>query len=152
MKFIMTYEVNLFGVFAEEKMKYHRKFTVTFDNKKQQLQYAMEGQGVLTVKFGRDNLNGNKEDFYYSREGNPDEKQLVYQIADNGRAARFVDEYLKVPKPLRDVVESYRVPTIITFDDVKVNSREETERDRMGIEKAQSVAKKHKKLVLGNKR
>lgn len=137
MKFKTTYEVNLFGVFAEEKLKHGKEFTISYNNKNQQLKYALEGKGILTVKFGRDNLNDNREDFYYSREGNPDEKQLVYQIADNGRAARFVDEYLRVPKPLRVIVESYR---------------EKSERDRMGIEKAQSVAKKHKKLTFGTER
>lgn len=135
MKMKSYYEVNLFGVFAQEKIKYHDQFTVSYNNKNQQLKYAMEGHGVLTVKFGRDSYGENREDFFYSPEGKPEESYHVYITAASGGARRFFDDFLqKVPRELRDVAKSYG---------------DKEKRRSIGIDEAQASAKKRKKLSFG---
>ena len=136
MKFKTTYEVNLFKIFAEEKMKHGDQFTISYNNKNQQLKYALEGKGVLTVKLRRDSYNDNREVFFYSREGKPEEQIPVYQIAGNGEFTRFQDEFLAIPHEFRDLTKTYA---------------DKSERDRMGIEMAQAAAKKHKRLTFGER-
>ena len=136
MKFSTTYEVNLFKIFAEEKMKHGDQFTISYNNKNQQLKYALEGKGVLTVKLRRDSYNDNREDFFYSPEGKPEEQIPVYQIAGNGEFTRFQDEFLAIPHEFRDLTKTYA---------------DKSERDRMGIEMAQAAAKKHKRLTFGER-
>lgn len=136
MKFKTTYEVNLFKIFAEEKMKRGDQFTISYNNKNQQLKYALEGKGVLTVKFRRDRYNDNREDFFYSPEGKPEEQIPVYAIAGNGGFTRFQDEFLSIPHEFRDLTRTYA---------------DKSERDRMGIEMAQAAAKKHKRLTFGER-
>ena len=136
MKFKTTYEVNLFKIFAEEKMKHGDQFTISYNNKNQQLKYALEGKGVLTVKLRRDSYNDNREVFFYSPEGKPEEQIPVYQIAGNGEFTRFQDEFLAIPHEFRDLTKTYA---------------DKSERDRMGIEMAQAAAKKHKRLTFGER-
>ena len=134
MKLKDVYEVNLYSVFAAEKAKRGQDYTISYNNKKQQLKYTKEGEGTLTVRFMRDRHNTSREDFYYMPEGKPDEEKMVFGVAANGNESYIPDEGWKIPTHFLKIADSYR---------------DKKERARMGIEKAQAAAKKHKKLTFG---
>lgn len=132
MKLERVYKVNLFAVYAEEKIKYYDKFLITYSNRQQEVKYATWDHGVLSVVFDRDENNNNREIFYFTFKDNPGEEILVFVIENNGRYERYSEDYFNVPKDFKEVIESYG---------------EEAERDRMKIELSQAAAKKHLKLI-----
>ncbi len=137
MELTTTYNVDLYPVFALEKQRVGHEFTVSYSQKHQQLRYALEGQGSLVVKYGRDRDNENREDFFYCPATEPNKQIPVYIIGGNGRVRRFEDEYLDVPMPLRRVIEDYYTPE---------------RRMKIGIDKAQAAAKKKHKLTFSKDR
>lgn len=134
MKLKDVYEVNLYGVFAAEKAKHGQDYTISYNNKKQQLKYTKEGEGTLTVKFKRDRNNRSREDFFFTPDGRPEDEKMVFGVAGNGKESYIPDEAFKIPLHFRKLAETYR---------------DSAERARMGIEKAQGAAKHKKKLTFG---
>lgn len=131
------YEVNLYSVFANEKARVGDQFTVSYNNKKQQVKYQLEGKGALTVKFGRDVQGANREDFYYSPEGDSESMLHTNILCDNGKTGRIVDDkFFDIPKEFRKIFDDYRD---------KENGVET--RKAIGIDKAQAEAKKHKVII-----